>query len=104
VTEQADVLLFTAFEQWWDAGRSALAARGVTATLRGSFEALGTDPVYILHMDSERRETEVLLFRGGIVLFEGFDKRALARIQGTSVEVTSGDDLADVLARFAERV
>jgi hypothetical protein len=45
----------------------------------------------------------VVLFRGGIVLFEGFDKRALMTIQGSSVEVSSEDDLADVLGRFAER-
>jgi hypothetical protein len=69
VADEADVMLFTALERWWDASRSSLAARGVTAALEGPFEALGMDPVYILHMDSERRETEVLLFRGGIVLF-----------------------------------
>lgn len=61
------------------------------------------NPVYILHIDSDHRETEVSLFRGGTVLFDGFDKRTLTRIQGSSVEVNSGDDLADVLARFAER-
>jgi len=54
-------------------------------------------------MDSERRETEVSLFRGGIVLFDGFDKHTLARIQGSPVEVETEDDLAAALARFAER-
>jgi hypothetical protein len=103
VTEQADVLLCAALERWWNTSRSALAAQGVTATLRGPFDAPGMDPVYILHTDSERRETEVVLFRGGIVLFEGFDKRALMTIQGSSVKVSRGDDLADVLGRFAER-
>ena len=103
VTEQADVLLFAALERWWDTSRSALAARGVTATLQGPFDALGMDPVYILHMDSERREADVLLLRGGIVLFEGFDKHALTTIQESSVEVSSGDDLADALDRFTER-
>ena len=28
------------------------------------------DPVYILHMDSEHRETVVCLFQGGTVLFD----------------------------------
>lgn len=74
----------------------------MTATLEGPFEALGMDPVYILHMDSERRETEVLLFRGGLVLFQCLDKHALAEVQGSSVEVTSEDGLADALLRFSE--
>ena len=96
------MVLFAALERWWDTSRPALAARG-TVTLQGPFDALGMDPVYILRMDSERRDTEVLLFRGGIVLFEGFDKHALARIRGNSVEISSGDELVDALARFAER-
>jgi hypothetical protein len=103
VTEQADVLLFAALQRWWDTSRTALAARGVTATLQGPFDALGMDPVYILHMDSERSEADVLLFRGGIVLFEGFDKHALTTIRESSVEVSSGDDLVDALDRFTER-
>jgi hypothetical protein len=31
----------------------------------------GMDPVYILHVDGENRETEVLLLWGGTVLFDG---------------------------------
>ena len=103
VTEQPDVLLFAALERWWNVNRSALATHGVIATLQGPLDAPGMDPVYILRMDSERRETEVILFRGGTVLFEGFDKHTLARILGSFVEVNSGDDLTDALARFAER-
>jgi hypothetical protein len=59
VTGQPDVLLFAALERWWDTNRSALATQGMTGTLQGPFDALGMDPVYILRMDSERRETEV---------------------------------------------
>jgi hypothetical protein len=69
VTEPLDLLLPAALVE---ASRSLLAARGVTATLQGPFDAPGMDPVYILHMDSEHRETEVCLFRGGTVLFDGF--------------------------------
>jgi hypothetical protein len=103
MTAQPDVLLFAALERWWNTHRSALATHGVTGMLQGPFDAPGMDPVYILRMDSERRETEVILFPGGTVLFEGFDKDTLARIQGSWVEVNTGDDLAAALARFAER-
>jgi hypothetical protein len=54
-------------------------------------------------MDSERRETDVLLFSGGIVLFEGFTKHALATIRGNSAEISSEDDPAGAPAHFAER-
>ena len=97
------MLLFAVLERWWNVNRSALASHGVIATLQGPLTAPGMDPVYILHMDSERRETEVSLFRGGTVLFDGFDKHTLTRIQGSSAEVNSGADLTDALARFAER-
>lgn len=103
VTEQLDVLLCAALERWWDASRPALAARGVTGSLQGPFPAPGMDPVYILRMDSERRETEVSLFRGGTVLSRGFDKHTLKPIQADSAEVSSGGNLAETLARFTER-
>lgn len=82
MTEQLDVLLSAALQRWWNANRSALAARGVIATLQGRYDALGMDPIYILHMDSEHRETEALLFRGGTVLFQGVDKHRTARDSG----------------------
>lgn len=103
VTEQLDVLLSSALQRWLITSRPALAARGVIVTLQGPFDAPGMDPIYILHMNSEHRETEVLLFRGGTVLFDGIDKQTTARIQAGSVEVTSAEGLADALGRFAER-
>lgn len=103
VTEQRDVLLSAALERRWNANRSALAADKVIATLQGPFDAPGMDPVYILRMSSDRRETEVLLFRGGTVLSGGFDKYTAAEIRSSSVEVGSEDDLTELLSRFAER-
>jgi hypothetical protein len=103
VTEQLDVLLSAALQRWVITNRSALATRGVIVTLQGPFDAPGMDPIYILRMDSEHRETEAVLFRGGTVLFDGIDKHTTARIQGSSVEVSSAAGLADALGRFAER-
>jgi hypothetical protein len=104
VTKPLDLLLPAALERWWKASRSLLAARGVTATLQGRFDAPGMDPVYILHMDSEHRETVVCLFQGGTVLFDGFDKQHAAKVDGGSAEVGSEHDLVGLLARLAERV
>lgn len=103
MTEQPDALLFAALEGWWNASRSGLAADGVTATLQGPFDAPGMDPVYILRLDGELRETEVLVFRGGTVLSSGFDKHVPTRIWSSSVEVSSKDDLTGLLTRFTER-
>ena len=64
----------------------------------------GMDPVYILHMDSEHRETEVCLFQGGTVLFDGFDKHHAAKVDVGSAEVSSEHELVGLLARLAERV
>ena len=62
------------------------------------------DPVYILHMDSEHRETEVCMFQGGTVLFDGFDKHHAAKVDVGSAEVSSEHELVGLLARLAERV
>ena len=104
MTEPLDLLLPAALERWWKASRSSLAARGVIASLKGPFDAPGMDPVYILRMDSEHRETEVCLFRGGTVLFNGFDKHQAAKVDSGSAEMSSEHDLAGLLARLAERV
>jgi hypothetical protein len=102
VARQPGMLLPAALERWCNASRSALAARGVTATPRGPSDAPGMDPVYILRLDSDRRETEVSLFREGTILISGFDKHTLERIPGSAVQVSSGDDLVATLARSAE--
>jgi len=104
VTEPLDLLLPAALERWWKASRSLLAAREVTATLQGPFDAPGMDPVYILDMDSEHRETEVCLFQGGTVLFDGFDKHHAAKVDVGFAEVSSEHELVGLLARLAERV
>jgi hypothetical protein len=65
VTDPRDAILFAAVERWWQANRELLVRRGVAATLQGPLDAPGMDPVYIFHLDSERREAEAVLFRGG---------------------------------------
>src|ERR1700730_12639341 len=101
MTESLDTILFAAVERWWQANREPLLSRGVTATLQGPLEAPGMDPVYILHLDSERREAEALLFRGGILLISGFDKRSMAEIESSSVDAAAEDDITTALASFA---
>jgi hypothetical protein len=62
------------------------------------------EPVYIFHLDSERWEAEAVLFRGGILLINGFDKRSTAGIEGSSVNATAEDDITTAVAGFAELV
>ena len=65
-----------ALERWQESNRVPLFKRGVIVTLHGPFEALGMDPVYVLHLDSDSREAEASLFRKGILLLAGFDKES----------------------------
>jgi hypothetical protein len=103
VAEHRDAVLFATIERWREFNREPLAGRGVAATLQGPFEAQGMDPVYILHLDSERAESEAVLFRGGILLVNGFDKRAAKEIVSSSVDGATEEGLTAALASLAER-
>jgi hypothetical protein len=102
MTGDLDAILFTALERWWETNREPLMRRGVTGTLQGPLEAPGMDPVYFLRLESDRWEAEASLFRGGILLLAGFDKKT-AEIENSSIEATAGSDLIAALAGFAER-
>jgi hypothetical protein len=103
MAEQRDAILFAAIESWWEVNRESLAARGVVAALQRPLEAPGMDPVYILHLDSERAESEAVLFRGGILLLNGFDKHAAREIVSSSVDAATEDSLTAALAGLADR-
>jgi len=99
MSEGLDRVLFMALERWQEASRVPLLMQGVTVTLHGPFEALGMDPVYILHLDSDSREAEASLFRGGTVLLADLDKDS-AEAQTSSIKVASDDELTALLANF----
>ena len=67
------------------------------------------DPVYILHLDTGRREGDAPLFRGGALLLQRFDKRTAeadtgsAHVTTGSAHVTTVAELATTLDRFAAR-
>ncbi len=98
-----DAILFAVLERWWEANREPLTIRGVTGTLQGPLQAPGMDPVYFLRLESDRRDAEASLFRGGILLLASFDKQT-AVIENSSIEAAAGDDLIAALTGFAERV
>lgn len=84
VAEQRDTVLFATVERWWEFNREPLAARGVAATLQGA-------------------ESEAVLFRGGILLVNGFDRRAAKEIVSSSVDGATEEGLTAALASLAER-
>jgi hypothetical protein len=102
VEERRDAILFAAIERWWEVNRESLAGCAVAATLRGPFESPGMDPVYILHLESEGAESEAVLFRGGILLLQGFDKRAAKEIASSSVDAATEEALTAALFSLAD--
>jgi hypothetical protein len=102
VADQLDAVLFQALEGWWQAIEQDLATRGVAASLQGPLEAPGMDPVFILHLETDRWEKEACLFRGGLLLLSCLNKMT-AENENSSINAATTEDLIVGLDELAGR-
>ncbi|MER7211037.1 hypothetical protein ABT340_28625 [Streptosporangium sp. NPDC000239] len=88
-----------AVERWRRDRSGALAADGIALTVKGPFDALGMDPVYVLQLERASIECVIAVFRGGILDVTRVDWDDQS-IEHEGVQVTSAAELAEALDRI----
>jgi hypothetical protein len=66
-----DDLPASALGMWVEGHSTSLS---LNLELSGPFDAAGQDPEWMLRLEGENRASELLLFRGGLVMVHSFDK------------------------------